>query len=508
MHLVVAPAEWRADESLLPPLVAPERTSLAGYDAHLFEVTGEREILFLNSDRQRVLVTAAPGFQFVGAQFPDASEHVGPLFGQEPPRLSAPTATAWHDIRTIVIGQEGGGRQRWRTEVRPVEGQLEQDLSAAFSTRSGGWYFVRIYDAAEELVDSLDFRFVRALRNIKLPDLSLLPSEEGHERVEIEFLHEPECLVSPDPKTSPKLDIRREPLRTIITLMPEAGTDETGWLVTLQDGPDVKATVVLRRLWWGASDERDQPSTWTDKPLDLTATDFTATSSRALWFRLLHPQRVDEVLVGFDNSRAQRVPLCGPAGAYAIALRNFADADELRMPGPTILSVWLPDEASLPAVVAHVRIRLVCHRCGFAADGDEAGIAAHIEAQHLEELFRVLTYQETYAEMRDRLPSLPPGIYKCHYCRFYVASNDPMNPTSTIIRHIERDCPSVVRGEAPLHILFRTIHEVDEVRENVAADVPTVYECTICLIRIRHATPSDRLNHVLAAHRRQLYGYC
>ena len=96
----------------------------------------------------------------------------------------------WADVGTVVIGEEGSGRGRWRTSFSPAPEGRERDLPAEVAPRKDGWYFLRFYDVNDELIDSLDFRLVHALTGIKVMQPSPLPPEGKHELAHVEFRHE------------------------------------------------------------------------------------------------------------------------------------------------------------------------------------------------------------------------------------------------------------------------------------------------------------------------------
>ena len=92
----------------------------------------------------------------------DAGENIGPLFSK-PPNILSVGSQAWREIKTIVVGEEGSGRGRWRTEFSPDSDRVDQDLPPEILDKRGGWYFLRFYDGNDDLAESLDFRFLSGL---------------------------------------------------------------------------------------------------------------------------------------------------------------------------------------------------------------------------------------------------------------------------------------------------------------------------------------------------------
>jgi hypothetical protein len=97
-------------------------------------------------------------------------------------------------------------------------------------TRKGGWYFLRFYDTNDELIESLDFIFLCALKEIKIPQPSPLPPEGGHNLVRVEFFHEPGCAVQ-SVGSPANIQIECQHNKTILTIPPDPAYDETRWIV-------------------------------------------------------------------------------------------------------------------------------------------------------------------------------------------------------------------------------------------------------------------------------------
>lgn len=331
-YLVVAPNDWPRDEALSGrPQVNPEPTSLTGYQAHFFELEkgGEQKIAFqLPKGQSQVIKAKAPRFDLVGKRIEDASENIGPLFGGKPPRIRVLDAQVWKNIGTIVVGEEGSGRGRWRTAFSPDPGQMEQDLPYEVAARKGGWYFLRFYDSDDDLIESIDFRFLSVLTEIKLPQLHHLPTGDGHKPVCIEFVHEADCAVQPLSNLA-KIKVEPQDGKTILGVPPDPACDESHWLIGPKLGPRVEVTINVERIWWGVGGEGSPPSDWQDRPVVLAREDFKATSNRVLWLRLPKLRWVDRVLVGFQRSKARRYDVKVTEKTVAIPLREYSDYAEV-----------------------------------------------------------------------------------------------------------------------------------------------------------------------------------
>jgi hypothetical protein len=504
-YLVIVPDNWERDDTLSgPPQTRPEAVSFTGYQAHFFELEkeGDRKIAFCTPTGKSVEIKSkAPQFELVGNQLNDADADKGPLFGEAPPCIRALNGQGWKNVRTIVVGEEGSGKGRWRTACNPAPEQIQQELPPELVARKGGWYFLRFYDTNDDLIESLDFRFLCALKEIKVCQLSPLPPEDGHSLVCVEFLHEPGCSVQPVGCPA-SIQIERQGGKTILTIPPDPTYDETRWLVGPEGGPQVEVTILVERLWWAIEEEHNAPSEWKDQPLTLPRDDFAATSKKALWLRLPRRRWVDKVLVGFEEPKARSYPVKVADKTVAIPLRDFGDFQEVRGIGITPLKLWICPEGTTAyeGTLCELKIKLHCKFCDFDTFREE-DMFCHVESLHMDEFFRLLTYEE----MRARIPSLPPGIYKCSYCPKFVKSDDFLNPTSTIVNHIEQDCPNAPRDIGPVRVGFRIISDVDEIREHVIRDLPRIHKCKLCDSDLDEATPSDLIQHLIVNHRDIVY---
>jgi len=330
-YIVVAPESWHRDEALSgKPPVAPEPVSIRGYRVHFFDLCngGSRKIAFRDPDGKLIEIERAQfEVELVGNRILDASEGIGPLFGQGPPSIRALDSRLWERIGVIVVGEEGGGKGKWRTSFEPDPAFEEQSLPQELVERKGGWFFLRFYDKSDELVDSLDFRFLTALNDIRVI-ASPKPSESGHGAAQVEFRHQPDCAVRPV-ENLPEVQIERQDEKTVVVLPRRPSYDRTAWRLGIRNGPSVEVTILVERLWWALGDEQRQPSesVWGDRLVTLSREDLTATSDKALWIRLPSDSWAERVYLGFGHSR--RRPYAARAErAVVVPLRDFGDTKE------------------------------------------------------------------------------------------------------------------------------------------------------------------------------------
>jgi small subunit ribosomal protein S9 len=343
-YLAIVPEDWQRDATSGSPPVTPEYVSINRYRAHYFllQQGGCEGIAFQAPDGSSVVVESrGPKFELVGTRLVDASDDMGALFARQPPRISAIDQELWQEVQTIVVGEEGPDKGRWRTQFDPSPRVKEQPLPSEVMARRTGWYFLRLYDQTDELVDSLDFRFISSLRDIRLVDLSPSPLEDGHGPAQVEFLHDSGCRVQPLNDVEGPIQIKRGDEKTVLVVPPDPTLDLTRWHVGAENGPHVEVVLLVERVWWALAVE-NMPSNWVDKHLTISPDDLAATSDKAIWLRMPKPRWVDSIRVGFDQAKSRSYSLKVEENTVAIPLREFGDFEEASDGQEDVaLKVWI-----------------------------------------------------------------------------------------------------------------------------------------------------------------------
>jgi ribosomal protein L13E len=358
-YLAIVPQEWKRDEDLsgLAP-IAPESVQLEGYKAHFFYQEQNTVIGFITANGERIrLESGGPRFQLVGREIDDASEDMGPLFGEQPPSIGMIAEQGWSDVGVIVVGEEGGGQNRWRMQFVPRVGAEEQKLPEEIVQRRGGWYFVLIYDNNDDLLESMDFRFLGGLKNIRMGSFDCLPGPNGHDNVSVQFFHQTDCKPElADENIQHALEIRRERGQTIVTVPPKSDCDKTHWI--FRDGDaEVGATVLVERIWWAFGIIGASPTDWLDKPITLSRKDFTAITGKTLWVRLPRLRFVRKIDVGFDCTKSRSYQVEVDKKEVAIPLRDFCDAEEIEnRQEEARMMIWVQLERAKPDETVVVKV--------------------------------------------------------------------------------------------------------------------------------------------------------
>ena len=220
----------------------------------------------------------------------------GDLFVGDAPRLM-------HSKDTVHarIGEEGG---RWKGEDFKTN---ERDVGTVLGNRQGR-FFVRIYDADMELLDSDQFRYLRDLEEILVngkpysEDLLLVPTTAGHLPTEVRFIGVDGANVHP--VLSP--EAKRTNFRgTSVLVDPHPDADRASCVIASDTG-SVDVVLALPRVWWHIAQEDMDAFEWSDVPTVMTRQEFCNRGYDGATLRLRAPRRIKSVRVGFDGQHDHR----------------------------------------------------------------------------------------------------------------------------------------------------------------------------------------------------------
>jgi len=503
-YLVIVPQGWMRDEEVSGPAsINPENVQSDGYKAHFFyqEQDAQMAIGFIDANGARIRIeSGGHRFEIVGKEIKDDSEYMGSLF-KEPPCIRALDKTSWKEVGVIVVGKEGRGKNRWRTQYVPQASFIENELPQEIADQRGGWYFVRIYNKYDDLLESMDFRFLMALDDIRVENSGFLPGSDGYDDSTIRFLHQASCRIElMDNTIRNNLQIQREGGQTLVTVPPHPDCDESHWI--LRDGDaEVEATVLVERMWWTYGNVKIIPTAWNDELIDLSRKYFTATSELALWVKLPRFRYLRKINVGFDRVRSRSFQIEVGKKELVVPFREFCDSDEIQNPRQDCLFQIFMEFQDKTYSVPLFRIStfLRCKKCEFVTTSEQEALS-HV-TEHLSDIIPHLSYKDLWERNKN---SLPRNIYECIYCGFIVKTNDRENPTSRICYHIVHDCKDALLVSGLRQIDFLIIHKVEEVRRKVIANLPIIYRCQICGKEFKGDDQKLRLNHLQENHKYEL----
>lgn len=358
-YVVIAPRALSRDEAaggtapVAPENVIPEQGKVL---AHHLIVEGKGDSLVLNGSgpsRVEVRPSTATVYELIGNIIEDAHTGAGPLFGREPPRLRTEGAA---ESSLFVVGVEGPSpRPRSRQAAVSFDELLDW-----LDDNEPGWFYVRAYDANDELLESLDFRYVRGLEAIEVDELSPLPASQGHRPAKVVFRVKPGTVVSPvdGPPEIASLD----PVRVDGVVLPaRPDADRSTWRLSAGTGNCVDVVVHVPRIWWAltASGNAEKSDAWSDRPNMLSADDLRPTSPMHLSVLLPEPGWADEVTVGFRDRPPRRISVPRSERVFYYPLRNLSESDALRGDAGAcdlLVSVRTPVTEHGPVVVATVQL--------------------------------------------------------------------------------------------------------------------------------------------------------
>ncbi len=359
-YVVIAPLALTRDEAVggtapvAPENVIPEQ---AGILAHHLRVEGETDVLVLGrtgTASVEVRPSTAIAYKLLGHRIEDAHTGAGPLFGREPPRFRVEGVA---EPALFVVGVEGPSPERRTRQAATSFDELRSWLD----DRQPGWFFVRAYDANDELLESLDFRYVRGLEAIEIDEHSPLPSPQGHRPVKVVLRVAPGVVVSPLDGPAMITSLELAPTEGVFSLAasPDAGRATCRLRSETGDGVDV--VVHAPRVWWAftADGDEEKPHAWTDGLQPLLTDDLLPTSPMRLSVLLPEPGWADEVLVGFRDGSPRRVPVPRTERVLHYPLRNLGEDDALRRahgPCDLLMSVRTRATEHGPVVVGAVRL--------------------------------------------------------------------------------------------------------------------------------------------------------
>ena len=317
--IVIAPDDWKRT-GRVP--VESDGCSDSHFMAHYFfrHTGGSSEEI--GSFRECDVELGATGYELVGERLFDDSDD-GELFVGAIPSLQTPKHIAW-----VRVGAEE--ENGWRGENFEPD---KHSLSETLNDRQGR-FFVRVYDAEAKLLDSGEFRYLRALKEISVNGepytertiLKLSPTGYGSTKVRFKGVDGANVRLSLPPGFQ-HASVQGNDL--IVKSLPKADRVEC----TLEsDTGRVNVAICMRRVWWrmeGAGIESDD---WRATPYDMTREEFRDGAYADATMRLRLPQRIKSVRVGFDDELERMYRRKESENDILIRLDDFVDYSQIDEP--------------------------------------------------------------------------------------------------------------------------------------------------------------------------------
>jgi hypothetical protein len=487
LNMAIVPAQWRYDyaKSGAPPC-EPESTCMPGYRVHFFSIDRNPILAFDRVGGESFEIDwAKPQFQLVGDSLLDDDSDMGQLLVGDLPVLEG-SREAMAKVRTVVVGAEGRGSGRWRQEYKidTERWQLPEDLKC----QGSGWYFIRLYDGGDDIIDSFSFRYIGGLKSIDVKGAGVT---QGTNEVRITFAHDEDVLVSiADPDVSPvEIFETRESKSTVFAWLSDFRVRKTAFEVC-HNGRPVRVTLDTDRIWWALSDASDSSTPiWQLSPIQLAPSHFAPTAEAKLVVRFPRLTAVD-ASIGFTHANRRTIQIV--SGRTSIYLHEFSEAPELRRFTGQTLKLWVCEcDSELELEVAKVDISLKCPWCEARMDDQE--ILDHLLSEHHDQCFEPLKLQgeEVVA---------PNAIFVCLVsgCGQYYPDSplSEENPISLLSRHSN--------GRHPNMMSFKKISSRQDIHNLMGLKEKWVWKCNLGTCRpITPTSDSDMSTLEKTAHLRE-----
>ena len=312
--IIFAPNEWERQGN---PPVAQEACSDRKFSAHYFY---SDDSTTTDGFEGHELPSNQEGFSLRGSQIYDNSDQ-GLLFIGDPPDLKPTESVLW-----ARIGEEGG--EGWKGEnFRPSERNMGEVLKGR-----QGWFYVRVYDEAAQLIESNDFRYSQTLKEIWVngtmysEEMLLVPSANGYMETIIQFIDTKGDNISPEKMgNNSHASIHDD---DAIIVAPHPDGDLTEWKVGRVD-----TVISLPRIWWRITKTDNSSEEWRDTPIVMSRKEFRENTDAVVQISL--PSNIEKIQVGFgfdlhrsystddENQNKRRIEL---------PIRDFVDYEEIEIP--------------------------------------------------------------------------------------------------------------------------------------------------------------------------------
>ena len=323
-------------------------------------------------------------FDLPATALSDAEEKMGPLFAGEPPTLDLDNDDDLAKVRAIVFGVEGRGPGRWRGKWK-ANGDWSESWQEQVRKHGSGWYFARLYDERDDLIDSLDFRYVEGLKDVN-NELADAKCRLDRDCISIKFSHDESVSVD-IADAAPQLQepIVRGPPTTAFAWPIDPNIPKATFVVS-DRGSAVRATFDTDRIWWSLANGTAASSpSWQLSPLELKPDEFAAVSNAVLSFRF--PRHLHSKLSSVLNMTIGRALPIRADGRATLDLNTFSEVSNLANFGTQTLRLWIREgDNEIELVVANVMSSKKCRWCDVWS-GEPEEMSDHVLTQHHDRLF-------------------------------------------------------------------------------------------------------------------------
>jgi hypothetical protein len=477
LNLAVVPQNWEyVEERSGPPPHEMEACSIPGCVVHYFSPARSQALTFKPPERDAIeFRLSKPRFRLDGCYISDEQKKLGPIFVGPPPQLQGVNGGVT-SARTVVVGREGRGVGKWRCSYKLDKGNISGwPLPDDILNQGSGWYFVRLYDSQDGLIDSLDFRYIPRLQNInvKLPKLT---DSSDEQRISVEFVHEAGVSVtrlgSSVQSISSSLGVQsgQDLYRTTKFEWPQSPHIREVSFRVDDGGMPVPVTFETDRVWWALVYPQQEIGVhWQSASIHVPNEAFLPESDIEL--RVRFPlSSVMEAFVGFEHTSRRALRYCGAEGMAVLRLHEFSEAEQLKTLGTHNFLLWLRDgDEEIQLNVINVTVERTCRWCGLRTASQDVCLD-HVLGKHHDVLFERLELREE--ETAER--ALPNAVFICMECG-QTYPKDPRsdrNATSLMLRHFDLAHPNC-------HPHFKRVDEPATLQNLFALPRKIVWRCML-----------------------------
>lgn len=469
LNMAIVPSGWHYNEERSgPPPIEAEAFDSTAYTVHYFSPQQNASVEFERKDGSELIITVArPSFRLEGEQICDIDERKGPAFAGTLPVLTGDRG-ALRTVVEVVIGEEGPGRGRWKNSYT-VSAEDRWKIPSDFADRVG-WYFIRLYDENGRLIDSQSFRYLSGVAKVEatVPGLRAC-------KVYLKFLHSNEINIAvshPSQRrvTNQRLSPNLESSIYEIECKPES---PTGVFQISSKGNSVSLTFDIDRIWWRLDkdsllDEDAVEQDWRADPIEVEASAFAPMSEAELLIRLPRRDPKGHAFIGFGPVTRHRLTSRTSLGIVRVALNEFSDAPELKLPGTRELGLWIGAVQSETAPILRIDVLGICNLCGKSGMSEDA-LLHHLIADHHQSLF-----EQLYLAKIDAQTSLPSAVYVCMEpgCGWSCNHSLLVNPTNMIFKHFDAN-----HRHAKVH--FTPVKDPASIRGLMSRNQQWIWKCKL-----------------------------
>jgi len=474
-YLIIVPDNWVYNQEIetgsKPIIEEVLQTGLKAYYFYIEENT-PKDLYFIDNNRDEKFVNNSGDFiELIGNKLENNFEKQGLLFGEKLPALKIKNQAARSRIQKIVIGEEGADKTGWQNQINLFDGTSIIQLADIFNEILSGWYFLRLYDDKDILIDSLDFRYISSVNKINYINSCFTPGNDGHSMITIEIFHTNAFYFPEQSGHYPNIKIDNTLNdKLLISVIPNPNIKEVKLQAKTINGRNVNIFLQVDKIWWSIN-KGETPDIWKDTALMLKKSDF---NTKSILIRIPSDLAKGKIGFGFENRELRTYSLRHNLDFISIPLIEYIDSEyEMNSLGrfKFYCEIIFQNERIKfsPCILEN---QIECRLCSFTTN-NIAELFHHLKDIHFDRVFSFPNYDDIQKFLP---PEFPKRIYQCIYCLaeqpVYIKSSSH-NPTEEICKHIEREHP----GQS---ISFRVENDINEIKNIINKEIPTYLKCKIC----------------------------